>query len=148
MALMRTVRTRYMDYDTFVTQVQDHLSLAGSDQAIDATDAVLTTLGERLDVEEAVSLAEELPTDLERFLLDVDHGQRFTYMAFLERVSDRGGVSIPEANYHTQQIVALLETIDTSGTIETVRDRLPHTYGPMFGLVDHGHRTDTPAGRI
>ncbi len=124
-----------MNYTDFVGQVQHRLEYAQFGQAVRATRAVLTTLGERLQEGEATDLASPLPMEIDRYLTEADHGQRFDYDEFLDRVADREGVDRSDANYHAQQIVALVADIVPQGNIEKADAQLPAEFDPLFELI-------------
>ena len=121
-----------MNYKEFVGQVQHRLEYAQFGQAVRASRAVLTTLGERLQEGEATDLASPLPMEIDRYLRDADHGQRFDYQEFLDRVADREGVDRSDANYHAQQILAVVGEVVPPGNVEKVRDQLPEDFEPLF----------------
>jgi uncharacterized protein (DUF2267 family) len=125
-----------MDYQEFVGQVQHRLELAEFGEAVRATRATLTTLGERLEAGEASDLASPLPMEIDRYLLEAESGQRFSYTEFLDRVSERADVDKADANYHAQQLVALLAEVVPPGNIEKARNQLPDDYEPLFEFVD------------
>jgi uncharacterized protein (DUF2267 family) len=125
-----------MDYQEFVGQVQHRLELPEFGQAVRATRATLTTLGERLEAGEASDLASPLPMEIDRFVLEAESGQRFSYTEFLDRVSERANVDKSDANYHAQQLVALLAEVVPPGNIEKARNQLPDDYEPLFEFVD------------
>ncbi len=124
-----------MNYTDFVGQVQHKLEYAQFGQAVRATRAVLTTLGERLQEGEATDLASPLPMEIDRYLTEADHGQRFDYDEFLDRVADREGVDRADANYHAQQIVALVADVVPQGNIEKADAQLPPEFDPLFELI-------------
>lgn len=125
-----------MDYQEFIGQVQHRLELAKFGQAVRATRATLTTLGERLDPGEATDLASPLPMEIDRYIAEADSGQRFSYTEFLDRVSERANVDNADANYHSQQLVALLAEVVPPGNIEKARNQLPEDFEPLFEFVD------------
>ncbi|MFP8953692.1 DUF2267 domain-containing protein [Natrialbaceae archaeon A-arb3/5] len=125
-----------MNYKEFIGQVQHRLEFAQFGQAVRATRAVLTTLGERLQEGEATDLASPLPMEIDRYLTDAEHGQRFDYQEFLDRVADRANVDRPDANYHAQQIVAIVADVVPAGNIEKADNQLPEDFDPLFGLID------------
>lgn len=125
-----------MNYKEFVGAVQHRLEFGTFGEAVRATRATLTTLGERLEEGEATDLASPLPMEIDRFLEDAESGQRFSYEEFLDRVSDREGVDRSEANYHAQQIVDLLAEVVPAGNLAKVRNQLPDDYEPLFEFVD------------
>ena len=125
-----------MNYKEFVGQVQHRLEYAQFGQAVRATRATLTTLGERLHEGEATDLASPLPMEIDRFLLEAEHGQRFDYSEFLERVAERERVDRADANYHAQQIIALIGEVVPPGNLEKARNQLPEDFDRLFALVD------------
>ncbi|WP_255168825.1 DUF2267 domain-containing protein [Natrononativus amylolyticus] len=125
-----------MNYKEFIGQVQHRLEYAQFGQAVRATRATLTTLGERLHEGEATDLASPLPMEIDRYLTEADSGQRFDYGEFVGRVADREDVDRPTANYHAQQIVALLAEIVPPGNLEKARNQLPDDYERLFELTD------------
>jgi uncharacterized protein (DUF2267 family) len=125
-----------MNYKEFIGQVQHRLEYAQFGQAVRATRAVLTTLGERLPEGEATDLASPLPMEIDRYLSEAEHGQRFDYHEFLDRVGEREGVDRSDANYHAQQLLATVAEDVPPGNIEKVRNGLPEEFDPLFELVE------------
>ncbi|AGB39378.1 DUF2267 domain-containing protein [Natronococcus occultus] len=125
-----------MNYKEFIGQVQHRLEYAQFGQAVRATRAVLTTLGERLPEGEATDLASPLPMEIDRYLSAAQHGQRFDYQEFLDRVAEREGVDRADANYHAQQLMVVVAEDVPPGNIEKVRNNLPEEFDPLFELVD------------
>jgi uncharacterized protein (DUF2267 family) len=125
-----------MNYKEFIGQVQHRLELDEMGAAVRATRATLTTLGERLQEGEATDIASPLPREIDRYLTEADSGQRFDYDEFLGRVAERGGVDKPDANYRSQQIVALVNEVVPPGNIRKVRDQLPGEYENLFEFVE------------
>lgn len=136
---MRAVGVRpidLMNYKEFVGQVQHRLEYAEFGRAVRATRAVLTTLGERLQEGEATDLASPLPMEIDRYLTEADHGQRFDYQEFLDRVADREGVDRADANYHAQQLLAVVGEVVPAGNLEKIDAQLPEEFDPLFELVE------------
>ena len=125
-----------MNYKEFTGQVQHRLEYANLGQAVRATRAVLTTLGERLHEGEATDLASPLPMEIDRYLIEADHGQRFDYPEFLDRVAEREGVDRADANYHAQQVLAVVAEVVPPGNLEKARNQLPEDFEKLFELVD------------
>lgn len=126
-----------MNYNEFVGAIQHRLELAHPGQAVRATRAVLTTLGERLHEGEATDLASPLPMEIDRFLNDADSGQRFDYDEFLTRVSERGHVDRSTANRHAQVVLAVVADVVPPGNIEKARNQLPDDFEGLFEVIDH-----------
>ena len=125
-----------MNYKEFVGQVQHRLEYAEFGRAVRATRAVLTTLGERLHEGEATDLASPLPMEIDRYLIEADHGQRFDYREFLDRVADREGVDRADANYHAQQVLAVVAEDVPAGNVEKVRNQLPEEFDRLFEPIE------------
>ncbi|RQG98059.1 DUF2267 domain-containing protein [Natrarchaeobius chitinivorans] len=125
-----------MNYKEFVGQVQHRLEYAQFGHAVRATRAVLTTLGERLQEGEATDLASPLPMEIDRYLVAAEHGQRFDYEEFLDRVAEREGVDRADANYHAQQLLAVVAEVVPPGNVEKVEGQLPEDYEGLFELID------------
>ncbi|WP_290818244.1 DUF2267 domain-containing protein [Halovivax sp.] len=127
-----------MKYNEFVGQVQHRLELAELGPAVRATRAVLTTLGERLHEGEATDLASPLPMEIDRYLTDAEHGQRFDYGEFLDRIADRQGEGVDrsDANYHAQRVLTVVAEVVPPGNLRKVRDGLPEDYEKLFAQVD------------
>lgn len=131
-----------MNYKDFVGQVQHRLEYDERGPAVRATRVTLTTLGERVQEGEATDLASPLPMEIDRFLIEAESGQRFSYDEFLERVSDREGIDRSDANWHAQQIVALLAETVPMGNVQKIRDQLPEDFEPLFELLDQEETTE------
>lgn len=125
-----------MKYREFVGQVQNRLELAEMGEAVRATRAVLTTLGERLQAGEAKDLAGSLPMEIDRYLTEARSGERFHFTEFVDRVAEREGTERSEAQYHAQRIVELVSEVVPAGEMADVRSQLPDEYDPLFGLID------------
>lgn len=131
-----------MSYKEFIGQVQHRLELAELGPAVRATRATLTTLGERLHEGEATDLASPLPMEIDRYLTEADSGQRFDHQEFLDRVAEREGCDRPTANYHSQQIVALLGERVPPGNLEKARNQLPEGFETLFAVYDRERGDD------
>lgn len=131
-----------MDYHDFVGEVQNRLELPGLGEAVRATRAVLTTLGERIPEGEASNLAGALPMEIDRYLLEADSGQRFDFDEFVDRVADRAALgddedARSEAVFYTQAIFALLADVAPGSEFEDVHNSFPadENYETLFELV-------------
>lgn len=131
-----------MNYKDFVGQVQHRLEYAEYGEAVRAIRAVLTTLGERMPEGEATDLASPLPMEIDRYLIGAEHGQRFDYDEFLERVAEREGVDLSDANYHAQQVLIVVAEDVPAGNIEKARAGLPEEFDPLFELLDASEASD------
>lgn len=125
-----------MEYSEFTGEVQHRLELDTQGHAVQATRAVLTTLGERLQEGEATDLASPLPLEIDYYLLNADHGQRFDYPEFVERVADRAEVEEGEAAFYAQAVVDLLADVVPAGEIEDLQGQFPDDYDDLFEFID------------
>ena len=125
-----------MDFSDFTGEVQHRLELGTQGEAVRATRAVLSTLGERIQEGEATDLAAPLPTEIDYYVVSVDHGQRFDYEAFVDRVADRAEVEETDAAFYAQAVVALLAETVPGGEVDDLEASLPDEFADLFELVD------------
>jgi len=125
-----------MKYNAFVTEVQQRLELATQGDAVRASRAVLTSLGERLQADEATDLASPLPMEIDCYLRAADSGQRFSFEEYLDRVGEREGVETRTALHHAQRVVELVSEVVPSGELKQVRAQLPADFDELFDRVD------------
>jgi uncharacterized protein (DUF2267 family) len=133
-----------MNFDQFTGQVQNRLELPGTGEAVRAIRATLTTLGERLQAGEAEDLAGSLPMEVDFYLTGAvrDHGQRFDWGEFVDRVREREGATDrragADAAYHARVVVALMADVVAPGEMRQIRSQLPADEGwdQLFELVD------------
>ncbi|WP_435129326.1 DUF2267 domain-containing protein [Halobaculum sp. D14] len=121
-----------MDYSEFTGEVQHRIDVGTQAQAVKTTRAVLSSLGERVQTDEAADLAGPLPMEIDRFLTEADSGQRFGYDEFVNRVADRADVEESEAAYRAKAVTALVADLDPAGEIEDVEDGLPDEFQDLF----------------
>jgi len=124
-----------MKHDEFVGAVQNRADLASRGEAIRATRAVLTTLGERLQAGEASDLAGPLPMEIDVFLHQAESGQIFDYEEFLQRVSERANADVADANFYAQVVMDVVAETTPASELEDVTDQLPADYDDLFEFV-------------
>lgn len=137
-----------MNFDEFTGEVQHRLELPGTGEAVRATRATLTTLGQRIQEGDATDLASSLPMEIDWYLTGAvtQHGQRFDWDEFLTRVSEIEDIERSEAAFHAQVVVDLVETAVMDTDFEQVRDGLPESdedWDALFELVDAGGWEET-----
>ena len=114
-----------MERDEFYQSVQFEANLADEADARDATQAVLSALGERLDETRSQHLDGQLPEEIGDHLVEGASGRRFDYDEFLERIeqrTDRAAVGEPQRLVEAV-VGTLIEHVgDENG--EELRDRL------------------------
>jgi len=138
-----------MNFDDFTGEAQHRLELADTGQTVRAIRATLSTLGERIPAGNAEDLAASLPLEIDRFLTDAvtDHGQRFDWSTFVERVAEIEGTERPDAAYHAQLLVDLVHDQVPPSDFQQLRDQLPEdaddeNWGKLFEVVDAGGWTE------
>ena len=137
-----------MNFDEFTGQAQNRLGTADTGQTLRAIRAALSTLGSRIPEENAADLAASLPIEIKWYLTGpvTEHGQRFDWPTFVDRVSEIEGCDGSDAAYHARVIVALVSEVAPRSDVEQLRDMLPgghgsDGWGSLFELVDAA--TDT-----
>lgn len=129
--------------------MQHRLELPGTREAVRAIRTTLLTLGQRIPAGNAEDLAASLPMEIKWFLTGAvhDHGQRFDWREFVERVSDIEGTGPPEATYHAQVIMDLVSTLVPPSDLQQLRDQLPESeddenWRKLFAVIDSGGWSD------
>ena len=122
-----------MERHDFYQSVQYEANFASEADARNATEAVLSTLGERLDETRLQHLDGSLPNDIGDFLTDGASGERFDYEEFLSRIDERTTHTDIDDPEHLARIVVgtLLEHIDENER-DDLRERLEEL---EFGAV-------------
>jgi uncharacterized protein (DUF2267 family) len=139
-----------MDFDEFTGQVQHRLELANTGEALRATRATLLTLGQRLPEGNAADLAASLPMEIKWYMTGAvhEHGQRFDWSEFVDRVSEIEQTDRSEAAYHSRVVVDLVRTVVPESDFQQLRDALPESeddenWRELFEIVDAGGWSET-----
>jgi len=134
-----------MDFDEFTGEIQHRLELSGTGEAVRAVRATLMTLGQRLPEGNAEDLAASLPMEIKWYLTGAvhEHGQRFDWQEFLDRVSEIEAADPADAAYHARVIVDFIETQVPDSDFRELRNSLPESedeedWRQLFELVDAG----------
>lgn len=134
-----------MDFDEFTGTVQHRLELPGTGETVRAIRATLTTLGRRIPEGNAEDLAASLPMEVDWYLTGAvpDHGQRFDWSEFVERVADIEGIEPADAAYHARVIVDLVHDEVPESDFRQLREMLPEAeddenWRMLFEVVDAG----------
>jgi uncharacterized protein (DUF2267 family) len=135
-----------MTFDKLIGAVQHRAQLASTGDALRAVEAVLRTLGERLDPGEAKDLASQLPRELAEYLQTDEHSVKMSLGQFFQKVSGRAGVDVPAAVYQVRVVFELLQEAVSAGEIGDVRSQLPPEWGELFEAGSRGQiRLGEPA---
>lgn len=134
-----------MNFDQFTGEVQHRLELPGTGETVRAIRATLMTLGRRIPEGNAEDLAASLPMEVKWYLTGAvdDHGQRFDFSEFVDRVADLENADPEDAAYHARVIVDLVREVVPESDFQELRDLLPEArddenWGSLFEVVDAG----------
>ncbi|MFC5367110.1 DUF2267 domain-containing protein [Salinirubrum litoreum] len=134
-----------MDFDEFTGTIQHRLELPGTGETVRAIRATLSTLGQRIPAGAAEDFAASLPMEIGWYMTGAvsEHGQRFDWREFLDRVSEIEGAEPADAAHHARVIVDLSASIVPESDLQQLRDQLPESdadenWGQLFELVDAG----------
>ncbi|WP_408959538.1 DUF2267 domain-containing protein [Natrinema sp. 74] len=138
-------------YTDFIGEVQHRIEAGRRAEAVRTTRAVLETLGECVQEGEATDIASPLPMEIDRYLLAADHGQRYDYDEFVDRVVERlnyddlaldsaygapSPVDTGEAVYRIKAITELLDEHLPGSELADIEAQLPDDFGDMFEFID------------
>lgn len=122
-----------MQFDDFITRVQEQARLDSREEAISLSRAVLETLGERLDRKVRNGVEAQLPDELKEFLLArKEHGDQYGLEEFYNRIGARADLPYGDATQRTRQVLSVLQEAVPDGEIQDIREDLPPDYGRLF----------------
>lgn len=122
-----------MQFDDFITRVQEQARFDSREESIQLTRAVLETLGERLDRKVRNGLEAQLPNELKEFLLArAEHGDLYDVHEFYNRVGARANLTYGDATERTRQVISVLREAIPGGEIEDILEDLPAEYRELF----------------
>ena len=117
-----------MQFDDFITRVQEQARLDTREDSTAVTRAVLETLGERLDRKVRNGLEAQLPNELKEFLLArKELTDQYGLEEFYNRVRARADLTYIDAAECTRQVFAVLREAVAGGEIDHIRENLPPT---------------------
>lgn len=103
----------------------------------------LLTLGQRIPEGSANDLAASLPVEIKRYMTGAvhQHGQRFEWREFVDRVSEIEQVDRSGTAHHARVIVDLVHTLVPKSDFQQFRDLLPESeddesWQSLFEIVD------------
>ena len=121
-----------MQYDQFISKVQEHAGFESRDDATRLTKATLETLGERLSRKERDDLASEIPEELKTYLLKRENWDLFTVGEFFQRVEARADCGLPRAVIGSRAVIMTLREAVSTGELEDVIQEFPSGYEELF----------------
>ncbi|MDZ7731138.1 MAG: DUF2267 domain-containing protein [Natrialbaceae archaeon] len=136
-----------MDFDEFTGTIQHRLELPDTGRTLRAIRATLVPLGERIPEGNAEDLAASLPIEIKWYLSGAvhDHGQRFDWKDYIERISEieGPGVETAEAAFHARIVIDLVSEVVPDSDFHQLREELPESqssenWGKLFEIVDSG----------
>jgi uncharacterized protein (DUF2267 family) len=124
-----------MDYERFITTVQEEAGVA-RDDAERAAQATLATLAERLSGGEARDLAKQLPEELRQHLLSGGpKAEPFDVAEFFRRVAAREGVAEPFAELHARAVFAALTRAVSADELRDMTSELSKDFRDVLDAV-------------
>jgi uncharacterized protein (DUF2267 family) len=132
-----------MRYGEFVEKVQQRARVENWDEALNAIEATLKTLGERLTEAEAAELAAQLPSAIGRFLTVVDTNKEFGLEEFYEHVSRREAIGQPNSRDHARAVISVLEETVSPGELRDMLAQLPEEYETLFSSGSDGRKLES-----
>jgi uncharacterized protein (DUF2267 family) len=134
-----------MNFDEFTGQLQHRLGTPGTGETVRAARATLSTLGSRIPAGAAEDLAASLPMEIDWYLTGAvhEHGQRFDWREFVQRVAEIEGTEPQDAAYHAQIVIDLVAELVPPSDLEDLRGMLPEAedeenWRKLFAVVDAG----------
>lgn len=129
-----------MQNHEFLTEVQERIGAASSDEATVAARAVLQTLADHLAGNAPAKLAAQLPEEIGAFITEHKNdpeaeGEGFGVEEFLRRTAERGGGAADSeaAKNHAVAVLGVLREAISEGEFDKMRGTLPAEYDALFG---------------
>lgn len=123
-----------MQFDEFIKRVQDDARLGTPEEAVQITQAVLETLGERLDRKVRNGVAAQLPNELKNYLsARAENTDRYILTEFYNRVGARADLKYYDAAERSWQVMAVLRQAIPEGEIRDMKESLPSEFAELFG---------------
>lgn len=124
-----------MQYDEFISQVNNEANLGTTDRAERITTVVLEVLGQRLSGGEADDLAAQLPAELKEPLdRHTGDAEAFDVDDFLRRIADQEGegTSPEHARNYARAVLTTVARTVSAGELDNLRSQLPAGYGALM----------------
>jgi uncharacterized protein (DUF2267 family) len=128
-----------MEYNEFISRVQKYAGLKSLDEAVQLTEAVLETLGERLYRTESTDLAAQLPKALKKFIFEKqppeqnrNEVKRFSLEEFYNRVRARARIGYPDAIKQSKAVMSVLQEAVSAGELEDIKKELPREFHKLL----------------
>lgn len=120
-----------MEYREFVGRIRDRAGLPDDEQALQACQATLETLSERLSGGEAKDFLSQLPEPIKRSVPAIEESRTYDLNGFIDRVSDLEGTDTETARDHARVVLEVLTEAISEGEMRDLRSQLPKEYEPL-----------------
>ena len=128
-----------MQFEEFIGRVQVQARLK-RDESISISQAVLETLGERLDRKVRNGLEAQLPKELKDFLLARHEStDRYNLSEFYNRVGARADLKHGDTIERTKQVLSVFRQAIPEGELQDMAESLPREYGELFDKELYSH---------
>ncbi len=137
-----------MKYEELIKTVMHRANLGSRLEAQDALRATLETLSEHLTQGEAVNFSSELPPEVTVYMQQPFIGgiaDRFTLNDFIQRVSEREGVSTQVAGQHASVVANAISEAVSLGALEHLISQLPTDIAQLFMTQHAGEQPENLA---
>lgn len=122
-----------MDRKQFVSEVHERIGLDSPEETEKVVEAVLETLGERLELTEKRHLASQVASDLKEPILRRKRTERYDLEEFYKRVGARaGGLTYTRAQTYTHAVIEVLRQAIAPGELEHLIEKLPDEYRDLL----------------
>ncbi|NGO08888.1 DUF2267 domain-containing protein [Streptomyces sp. HC44] len=126
-----------MTHTEFLAVVREQGEYADIDEAARVAEAVLSTLGERLQPAAADHLADQLPLEIGEFLTGVgESGRTWGVQEFLHQVAVTADDDEETARLHAEAVLTALARTVSGGELNKLLSRLPAGYAELFGHAE------------
>lgn len=126
-----------MSYKAFLAAVRVRGAYDDLDEAARVTEAVLSTLGARLQPAVAEHLADQLPMKIGDALTHVgDRGRTWGVEEFVRQVAVASGDDEEAARAHAEAVLTVLGETVSGGELNKIISRLPARYAELFGHAE------------
>ena len=140
-----------MKYKEFLGHVQNRIQADDLSESVRTSRAVLETLGERVTEGEATDIASPLPMEIDRYLLQVDNGNKVNSDEFIDRVLEKlnyqdlvlmdvyarpAEIDRSEAVYRVKAIFDLISEILPGKEMEDIKQQLPKDFESFFAFIE------------
>jgi uncharacterized protein (DUF2267 family) len=122
-----------MQFDDFITRVQEQTRVDTREEAITLTRAVLETLGERINRKVRNGVEAQLPNELKEFLLArKESSDQYRLEEFYNRVGARADLRYADATERTRQVLSVVREAIADGEVQDILEDLPPDYKQLF----------------